>query len=81
VIGGLADPPRVAYSVGRPVGGAVARNRLRRRLRVAMGAHADLLEPGHGYLVRADAAAAATDSAELSTTVRALLTQMRGQHR
>ena len=31
-----ARPPRVAYAVGRPVGGAVVRNRVRRQLRHAI---------------------------------------------
>jgi ribonuclease P protein component len=30
---GVVGPPRVAFAVGRRVGGAVVRNRLRRRLR------------------------------------------------
>jgi len=30
---GIVGPPRVAFAVGRRVGGAVVRNRLRRRLR------------------------------------------------
>jgi ribonuclease P protein component len=30
------DPPRVAFSVSRRVGGAVVRNRVRRRLRAAL---------------------------------------------
>lgn len=34
--GSPVEPPRVAYTVGRPVGGAVHRNRVRRRLRSAM---------------------------------------------
>jgi ribonuclease P protein component len=39
-------PPRVAYAIGRPVGGAVVRNRARRRLRAAVGASSDQLAPG-----------------------------------
>jgi ribonuclease P protein component len=31
--GGPADPPRVAYAIGKHVGGATVRNRIRRRLR------------------------------------------------
>ena len=31
--GDPAEPPRVAYAIGRPVGGATVRNRVRRRLR------------------------------------------------
>lgn len=37
------DPPRVAYAVPRRVGGAVVRNRLRRRLRAVV---ADLHRAG-----------------------------------
>lgn len=50
-----ADPDRVevAFSIGRAVGGAVVRNRLRRRLRVLMDeCIADGLSPGH-YLLGA----------------------------
>src|SRR5205814_1232199 len=41
--GGL---PRVAYAVGRKVGAAVVRNRLRRRLRAAVTDLAPMLAPG-----------------------------------
>jgi ribonuclease P protein component len=63
-----ADAPdlRVAYAIGRAVGGAVVRNRLRRRLR-ALVAEADRtggLAPGH-YLVGADASAVGTPFPEL----------------
>jgi ribonuclease P protein component len=49
-----ARPPRVAYAVGRATGGAVVRNRTRRRLRAAMRdlAVQGRLEPG-AYLVSA----------------------------
>src|SRR5579862_935798 len=36
VPGRPTDPPRVAFAIGRKVGGAVERNRLRRRLRVVV---------------------------------------------
>lgn len=42
--------PRVAYAVSRRVGGAVDRNRVRRRLRAAVRAHADALDPRASYL-------------------------------
>jgi ribonuclease P protein component len=52
VPGEAAGPARVAYAVGG-AGNAVARNRLRRRLRAAVGrAEADLA-PGAAYLVSA----------------------------
>lgn len=47
------DPPRVAYSVGRSVGNAVTRNRVRRRLRAAVRHHGARLSPGSAYLVGA----------------------------
>jgi ribonuclease P protein component len=45
--------PGVAYAVGRAVGGAVARNRVRRRLRAAAIACEAKLAPGGAYLVSA----------------------------
>ena len=45
-----ARGPRVAYAVSRRVGGAVERNRVRRRLRAAVRAHADALDPRASYL-------------------------------
>lgn len=32
----MSNPPRVAFAIGRPVGGAVTRNRIRRRLQAAL---------------------------------------------
>ena len=60
------DPVRVAYAVGRPVGGAVARNRLRRRLRALVREIDDRrsLAPGL-YLVGATPAATATSADQL----------------
>jgi ribonuclease P protein component len=48
--GASSDQPRVSYAVSRRVGVAVERNRVRRRLRAAVYAHADALEPGRSYL-------------------------------
>jgi ribonuclease P protein component len=45
-----AVPPRVAFAIGRPVGSAVTRNQLRRRLRHVLRARARRLPPGW-YLV------------------------------
>jgi ribonuclease P protein component len=57
VAGNPAEPPRVAYAVGRRAGGAVVRNRIRRRLRAAVrDVHAELV-PG-AYLIGAGAEAA-----------------------
>ncbi len=61
---------RVAYAVGRPVGTAVARNRLRRRLRAVVR---ELAPPPGAYLVGAAAAASALPYDELTASVRAAM--------
>ena len=48
--GDTTEPPRVAYAVGRRVGSAVVRNRVRRRLRAAVAEHGADLAPGGAYL-------------------------------
>ena len=64
------DLPRVAYAVGRRAGGAVVRNRIRRRLRaiVREAGLAGALVPGN-YLIGAGAPAATLPYRELRTTV------------
>lgn len=44
-------PPQVAYAIGRGVGNAVTRNRLRRQLRSIIRSHFDDLSAGSTYLV------------------------------
>ncbi len=66
-------PPRVAYAISRPVGTAVARNRLRRRLRALTRAHAGEFAPGHAYLIGARPGAASATYRELDGAFRALL--------
>jgi len=61
-------PPRVAFAVGRKVGGAVVRNRLRRRLRAILAELATSLRPG-AYLISAAPAAADMTFGELRNTV------------
>lgn len=61
--------PSAAYAVGRRNGGAVVRNRLRRRLREAMRAAAPDLVPG-AYLLRATAAATTLGFGQLCESVR-----------
>jgi ribonuclease P protein component len=51
---GIADPPRVAYAVGRRFGTAVERNRARRRLRAAVAMEQALLLDGGAYLLAAE---------------------------
>jgi ribonuclease P protein component len=77
VVGPCSEPPRVAYSVGRKVGGAVVRNRVRRRLRAATRVHADALVPGRAYLVSTAPAATASSYAELSASLCEALRALR----
>lgn len=61
---------RVAYAVGRRVGGAVVRNRIRRRLRaIVAGAAAAEMAPG-AWLVRVQPEAAAASFDELERHLR-----------
>jgi ribonuclease P protein component len=74
------SPPRVAYAVGKRVGKAVIRNRLRRRLRAAVDSVAGL-EPG-AYLVSADLGAVELPYDDLRTKVATAMTAARvGRHR
>ena len=77
VVGSPSEPPRVAYAVGRRAGGAVARNRLRRRLRAAIRAHAGELEPGRAYLVGVVGAGASAPYPELAASLHGALRALR----
>jgi ribonuclease P protein component len=55
----------VAYAVGRRVGNAVTRNRVRRRLRTALLADRAVVRSDSAYLVGATPAAAGASFAEL----------------
>jgi ribonuclease P protein component len=63
------EPPKVAYSSTRGVGGAVARNRLRRRLRAAVADARDQLGDGHAYLVTGGSEALTMPFADLRAAV------------
>jgi len=66
--GDPSEPPRVAYAVGRRAGGAVVRNRVRRRLRAVIREVRPLLRPG-AYLVGATGAAASVPYGDLRASV------------
>lgn len=66
--GDPAEPPRVAYAIGRRAGGAVVRNRVRRRLRAITREERARLRPG-AYLIGATAAAASLSYGDLKATV------------
>jgi ribonuclease P protein component len=68
-----AVPPRVAYAVGRRVGGAVVRNRVRRRLRASVARHRAELRPGASYLIGAGRDAATMPFTELDAVMGELL--------
>lgn len=63
------EPVRVAYAVGRRAGGAVTRNRIRRRLRAAVRQVRPDLVPG-AYLIGAGAAAGSQPFGELCELLR-----------
>jgi len=69
--------PRVAYAVARRVGGAVVRNRLRRRLRAVVAEHSGELHAG-AYLLGAAPEAAALPFDELRTNVAEALRAVGG---
>ncbi len=66
--GDPAEPPRVAYAIGRRAGGAVVRNRIRRRLRAITREVGAQLRPG-SYLFGATAAASSLSYGDLRATV------------
>ena len=66
-------PPRVAYAIGKRVGPAVVRNRVRRRMRAAALAHRAELRPGGAYLFGAAPAAANAPYAEIDAAMSELL--------
>ena len=75
-----STPPRVAYSVGRRVGPAVVRNRVKRRVRAVLAEVAGpegTLPPGPGaYLVSLRPQADERTYAELDVAVRSALQRL-----
>ena len=71
----VATPPRVAYALGRAIGPAVVRNRLRRRLRALLAA--TTLPPGF-YLIGAQPIAAQRSTSELEFDLGRLVASVGG---
>ena len=70
------DRVRVAYAIGRRVGPAVTRNRVRRRLRHAVAEHGDLLVADGAYLVTPRPGVAEIPYRELGAWVADALTAL-----
>lgn len=67
------DQSLVGYAIGRSFGGAVQRNRMRRRLRVLFAGRADRLRPGL-YLFGAQPSLTTSSPEHLSSAVDGLVT-------
>lgn len=76
--GSPSDPPRVAYAIGRKVGGAVVRNRLRRRMRAIVAELGPELPPG-AYLVGTSAEAVELEFGELRALVSEAIQAVQGR--
>lgn len=70
------DLPRVGSIVGRNVGNAVVRNKVRRRLRHLVARHLDRLPPGSLLVVRANPAAASARHDELAKDLESALDRL-----
>lgn len=70
-------PPRVAYAIGKRVGSAVERNRVRRRLRTCVHQHVESLVAGGSYLLSVGPAAVSMSYTELSGYVGSALSAVR----
>ena len=66
-------PPRVGFVVSKAVGGAVVRNRTKRRLRAQVAARITRVPAGTDVVVRANPVAAQASSAELGVELDLLL--------
>jgi ribonuclease P protein component len=72
-LGATGTPPRVSYAIGRDLGSAPVRNRLRRRLREVVRLEADKLDPDTGYLIMARSGLERLTPGELRTEIGELL--------
>jgi ribonuclease P protein component len=70
------QPPRVGFVVSKAVGGAVVRNRTKRRLRALMAARVGVLPNGTDVVIRANPVVAQANSALLSVELDTLLSKV-----
>lgn len=73
---GAAGCAKVGFVVSKAVGGAVVRNRVKRRLRAATVPRLNRLPPGAHLVVRATPAAAGATVAQLGADLDAALTRL-----
>ena len=70
------QPPRVGFVVSKAGGGAVVRNRTKRRLRALMAARVAAVPVGTDLVIRANPVAAQANSASLGAELDALLARV-----
>ncbi|HZB66942.1 MAG TPA: ribonuclease P protein component [Ornithinibacter sp.] len=73
------QPPRVGFVVSRAVGGAVVRNRTKRRLRALVAERLGSLPPGMDVVIRANPPAGAATYGELQEALNPLLEKAIGR--
>lgn len=71
------QPARVGFSVSKRVGGAVVRNRVKRRLREAVRVRLTSFHPGWDIVISARPAAANADYATLDAELGGLIERAR----
>lgn len=73
------EPPRVGLIVSRAVGGAVARNRVKRRLRALLRGYVPRLPRGSLLVVRAAPAASTARHADVAAGLDLVLARLMGR--
>ncbi|HWG65374.1 MAG TPA: ribonuclease P protein component [Streptosporangiaceae bacterium] len=71
-----AEPARIGFIVSRAVGGAVVRNRVRRRLRALAAEYVESLPGGSLLVVRANPRAATARQADLAAELDLVITSL-----
>ena len=73
-------PPRAGFIVSRAVGGAVVRNKVRRRLRELVRGRMNSLPAGSLLVVRANPRAATARQSELAAELDLVMAQLQRRH-